>query len=83
MLRLKVLIYNHNILDSPSHRRFLMPFSLYGLGNFRTQDAAINYVLLSFNISELYLHDKETLSKVCVWFTVSGTKESDSAVKNL
>ena len=60
-----------------------MLFSLYDLGNFRTQGAAINYVFLSFNISELYLHDKEKLSKMCVWFTVSGTKESYSAVTNL
>jgi hypothetical protein len=60
-----------------------MPFSLYGLVNFRTQGAAINYIFLSFNIPGLYLHDKETLSKMCVWFTVSGTKESYSAVINL
>ena len=60
-----------------------MPFSLYGLGNFRTQGAAINFVFLSFNISGLCLHDKDKLSKMCVWFTVSGSKESYSAVTNL
>ena len=60
-----------------------MPFSLYGLGKFCTQGAAINYVFLSFNISELCLHDKEQLSKMCVWFTVSGKRESYSAVTNL
>jgi hypothetical protein len=31
-------------------RRFLMPFSLYGLVNFRTQGAAINYIFLSLLI---------------------------------
>jgi len=60
-----------------------MSISLNGLGNFCTQGAEINYVFLSFNISELCLHDKEKLSKMCVWFTVCGKKESYSAVTNL
>ena len=60
-----------------------MQFSLYGLGDFRTQGTAINHVLLSFNIFELHLHDKEKLSKMCVWFTVSVTKELYSAVTNM
>jgi hypothetical protein len=49
-----------------------MQFSLYGLGNFRTQGAGINNIFLSFNISEQYLPDKETLSKMCICLTVSG-----------
>ena len=83
ILRLKgsyLSIYN---VRFPPPRRLLMQFSFYGLGNFRTQGAAINHLLLNFNISELHLHDKEKLSKMCVWFTVSGTKELYSAVANL
>jgi hypothetical protein len=60
-----------------------MQFSLYGLGNFRTQGAGINNIFLSFNISEQYLPDKETLSKMCIWLTVSGTKAAYSVVTNM
>ena len=58
-----------------SPRRFLMQFSLYGAGNFRTQGAAINHIFLSLNISSIHLYDQEKPSKMCVWFIVSVIKK--------